>query len=86
MRTLAPAALAAAGLVLAAAALGRLPLPGPVRAAGMLALPLALLGALRRGHRRLDGAVDAIGSGKVGPSLRHLLLGQRRKLDEALHR
>jgi hypothetical protein len=76
----------AAGSTLGAVALGLIPLPGPLRAVGMLALPCALFAVLRREDRRLRRAADDIGAGPVRPTLRNLLLGKRRQLDKALHR
>lgn len=50
--------LAAGALGLLALAVGRAPLPGAVRAAGMFALPCALLPLLRAGVRRLADAAN----------------------------
>jgi hypothetical protein len=80
------AGLVAGAFTAASVALGHAPLPGPVLAAGMLALPCALFTVLRREDRRLGRAVDDIRAGSVGPPLRYLLLRERRKLDKALHR
>jgi hypothetical protein len=80
------AGMIAAGATVAAVALAEIPLPAPLRAAGMLALPCALFAVLRREDRRLRRAADDIGPGSVRPTLRNLLLGKRRQLDKALHR
>jgi hypothetical protein len=80
------AGLVAGGFTLGSAALGKAPLPGPVLAAGMLALPCALFAVLRREDRRLARCHDHIRAGAVGPPLRNLLLGKRGELDKALHR
>jgi hypothetical protein len=80
------AGIVAGGFAAASALLGRAPLPGPVLAAGMLALPCALFAVLRREDGRLRRAVDGIRAGSLGPPLRDLLLRERRKLDKALHR
>jgi hypothetical protein len=72
-------ACAVAGVFTAGAGVVALiPLPGLVRAAGMLALPCALLAVLRREDRRLDDARDDIRGGGVRPALRSLLLRGRR--------
>lgn len=78
--------LVVAGVMLAPVFLIAAPLASPLRAAGMLALPCLLLWLLRREDRRLNRAACDIRSGPLGPPFRHLLLGQRRKLDKALHR
>lgn len=80
------AGMISAGATLAAVVLGYAPLPAPVRAAGMLALPCALFAVLRREDRRLRRAADDVGAGAIRPALRNLLLGKRRQLDKALHR
>ena len=80
------AGLVAGGFALCAAFIGDAPLPAPVRAAGMLALPCALALVLGREDRRLGRARDDIRAGTVRPALGHLLLRERRKLDQALHR
>ncbi len=80
------AGLVAGAFTAAGAALGKAPLPGPILAAGMLALPCALFAVLRREDRRLRRAVDDVRAGALRPTLRDLLLGKRRQLDKALHR
>ena len=80
------ASLIAGSFVLGTIVLGRAAMPGPIRAAGMLALPFALLAVLRREDRRLGRAAGGGGPGSLGPPLRRLLLRQRGKLDEASHR
>ncbi len=80
------AGLVAGGFTLGSAALGSAPLPGPLLAAGMLALPCALCAVLRREDRRLARAREDVRAGAVGPALRNLLLGKRGELDKALHR
>jgi hypothetical protein len=80
------AGLVAGGFTLGSVVLGNAPLPGPVLAAGMLALPCALFAVLRREDRRLARAHDDVRAGAVGPPLRNLLLGKRGQLDKALHR
>jgi hypothetical protein len=50
------AGLVAGGFTLAAVAVGRIPVPGLVRALGMLALPCLLVAVLRREERRLGEA------------------------------
>ncbi len=72
------AGLLAGGFTAASVVLGRAPLPAPVLAAGMLALPCALFAALRREDRRLRRAVDHVRAGGLGPPFRNLLLGNRR--------
>jgi hypothetical protein len=76
----------AGGFTLASVVLGAAPLPGPVLAAGMLALPCALFAVLRSQDRRLSRALDNVRARAVGPPLGDLLLRQRRQLDKALHR
>jgi hypothetical protein len=61
------AGLAAGGIALAASAVGRLPVPGAVRAAGMLALPCVLLAFLRREERRLADAAGRVRARPVRP-------------------
>jgi len=80
------AGLVAGGFTLASVVLGSAPLPGPVLAAGMLALPCGLFAVLRREDRRLARAHDHVRAGAVGPPFRNLLLGKRGELDKALHR
>ena len=53
---LARVGLVAGGFTLAASVVARLPLPGVLRAAGMLALPCILLAVLRKEERRLAEA------------------------------
>jgi hypothetical protein len=72
-----------AGVIVTAATLlaeivGDCPIPGPMRAAGMLALPCALFVVLRREDGRLRRSADHIGPDSVRPTLRNLLLRKRR--------
>lgn len=85
-RGLARVAVLGAGFAAGAALLAAPLLPGFVRAAGMLALPIALYFVLRGEDRRLRRAADNIRAGSLGPPFRNLLLGKRRQLDKALHR
>jgi hypothetical protein len=79
-------AMLAAGFAVGAGIVEDAALPGLLRAAGMLSLAVALLSVLGREGRRLGRTCDDIRARALGPPLRHLLLGKRRQLDEALHR
>jgi hypothetical protein len=61
------AGLVAGGFTLVALAVEGIPAPGVLRAAGMLALPVALLSVLRRGERRLADASERLRARPVRP-------------------
>jgi hypothetical protein len=78
--------LLAAGFAAGVGVLRLAVLPGALRAAGMLALAVALLSVLGRECRRLGRPDDGVRARTVRPAFRHLLLRKRRQLDKALHR
>ena len=61
------AALIVAGIALAASAVRYMPLPGAIRAAGMLALPCVLFSVMKREERRLAKAAGRVRAQSVRP-------------------